>query len=143
MKPERLAKLQECLEDLQSVFDALDEVKEDEECAYDNLPEAMQDGERGDQMQENIDNLDDANSVIEEAISTLEEAVSAAENEDLLEVEPWEKLEKGDFVMHKSFGQGIITGIDGKFITVEFPEKTSKFIAQDAFSKGFLTLQND
>ena len=103
----------------------------------------MQYGERGDQMQENIDNLDDANSVIEEAISTLEEAVSASENEDLLEVELWEKLEKGDFVTHKSFGQGIITEIDGKYITVEFPEKTSKFIAQDAFSKGFLTLQND
>lgn len=143
MKPDRLAKLQECLEDLQSVFDALDEVKEDEECAYDNLPESMQDGERGDQMQENIDNLDDANSVIEEAISTLEEAVSAAENEDLLEVEPWEKLEKGDFVTHKSYGQGIITETDGKYITVEFSEKASKFIAQDAFSKGFLKLQNE
>lgn len=111
MKPDRLAKLQKCLDDLQNVYDNLDSVKSDEECAYDNLPEAMQYGERGDQMQENIDNLDDANSNIEIALSTLEETVSAAGDKDLLEVEPWEKLKPGDYVMHKSFGQGKITEI--------------------------------
>lgn len=143
MKPDRLVKLKECLDDLRDVYDELEDVKADEESAYDNLPEAMQDGERGDQMQENIDNLDDANSSLDIALSTLEEVVSAAENKDLIEVEPWERLKPGDSVTHKSLGHGTITEFDGKYITIRFPVKTSKFIAPDAFSKGFLTLQND
>lgn len=45
----------------------------DEECdAYDNLPEGLQNGEKGQAMQSAIDNLDSIVSQIEEIVDTLE-----------------------------------------------------------------------
>jgi flagellar biosynthesis chaperone FliJ len=51
--------------DIQAVIEALQEIRDDEEGARDNLPPSLQDGERAQQMQESIDAL-------EEAIGTLE-----------------------------------------------------------------------
>lgn len=48
----------EILEDLQQVID-------DEQESYDNLPESIQDSERGEQMQEYLDTLNDVLSEIE------------------------------------------------------------------------------
>jgi len=48
----------EILEDLQQVID-------DEQESYDNLPESIQDSERGEQMQEYLDTLNEVLSEIE------------------------------------------------------------------------------
>lgn len=40
--------------------------------AYENLPESLQSSERGDSMQENIDNLDEAIQGLDDVKSTLE-----------------------------------------------------------------------
>ena len=66
--------------DIEKLIEKLDEVKtdlefmqEDEESKYDNLPEGIQDSERGEAMQEAIENLESAVSSIEEAIDYLNE----------------------------------------------------------------------
>lgn len=51
----------------------LESIKEDEQNAFDNLPESFQNGERGEQMQLAIDSIDSALSQIEEAENLLTE----------------------------------------------------------------------
>lgn len=56
------------LEDIQAEIDSLRD--EEEEC-YDNLPESLQDSEKGELMQEAIDAMDNADGSIQEAIDYL------------------------------------------------------------------------
>jgi t-SNARE complex subunit (syntaxin) len=67
-----IEKISDKLTDLQA---ELEELREAEEEAYDNLPESLQDGEKGDAMQEAIEHLEDADSYIEEAKDALNDAV--------------------------------------------------------------------
>lgn len=64
--------LSEQLEEIQS---AIQELRDEEEEAYDNLPESLQEGEKGDAMQEAIEYLDNADSFIEDAKDALNDAV--------------------------------------------------------------------
>lgn len=73
---ERLYTLQEELQDLsaQACF-----IADDERDAFDNLPESIQESERGEKMEESIDNLEDASNELDyidlsEIISRLEDA---------------------------------------------------------------------
>lgn len=66
--------------DIEKLIDKLDEVKtdlefmqRDEESKYDNLPEGIQDSEKGEAMQEAIENLESAVISIEEAIDYINE----------------------------------------------------------------------
>ncbi len=52
----------------------LEEVREEEQDAYDNLPESIQYSEKGETMESNIDEMDNAISSLEDAISSLESA---------------------------------------------------------------------
>ena len=52
----------------------LEAIKDDEQEAYDNLPESLQDGEKGEKMTEAIDNLETACSALEEIHGNLDEA---------------------------------------------------------------------
>ena len=45
---------------LRAARDEIEAVKEEEQEAYDNLPESLQTGERGDAMENNISMLDEA-----------------------------------------------------------------------------------
>lgn len=69
---------------LQKVIDQLEELKEEvlaiceeEQEAYDNMPEGLQDAERGQQIYENISNLEDRESDFEELVEYLQEVVNA------------------------------------------------------------------
>jgi predicted nucleic acid-binding Zn-ribbon protein len=62
-------KLQSLKEQAGALATELESVRDDEQEAYDNLPESVQDGDRGDAMQD--------------AITNIEEAISAAESGDL------------------------------------------------------------
>lgn len=53
---------------LQEALDIIIEVKEEEQEAFDNLPESFQEGERGELMQEAIDTLDNIESELLELI---------------------------------------------------------------------------
>ena len=140
MKEERLKTLKRCLNMIQNAHDVLEEVRDEEQDAFDNLPEGLQDSERGDLMQEAVDNLDETIDYLDDVLSSLEDVETNADNPAVMEIDSWQKLVVGDVVHHKSFGRGIIKSIEGKYFFIEFPDKTSKFIFPDAIDKGFITL---
>ena len=56
------------------LLDELEIIKDEENEAYDNMPESLQESERGQIAQEASDNLDSAYDSLQEAIEYLEEA---------------------------------------------------------------------
>lgn len=69
---------------LEEIVNALDEQKsviesvcEEEQEAFDNLPESIQYSERGDTMQGYINEMEDAISNLEDVISNLQEIIDA------------------------------------------------------------------
>ena len=48
-----------------------------------------------------------------------------------------------DFVLHKTFGEGIILAIENRYITVDFSNFVKKFVFPNAFLDGYLTLKTD
>jgi len=77
MNAERRKKLKDVIDNLNTALSVIEEVKDEEQDSYDNLPESIQDGERGGQMQENIDNLDTAYNDLDDVISELQEVIDA------------------------------------------------------------------
>lgn len=75
MNKARRKELSKAVEMLRDVYSIIESCKDDEEEAYDNLPESFQDGERGDEMQEYIDIMDEALDQIDEAANAIEEIV--------------------------------------------------------------------
>lgn len=61
---------------IEEAKEKVDTCKSEEEEAYDCLPESMQEGEKGDTMQENINGLDEAFSNIEDMPDTIEETIN-------------------------------------------------------------------
>lgn len=76
-----LKKVVELLNQAKALVDESMEVvercKDDEEECYDNLPESLQDGDKGDAMQDNIDAMDGVLSELETAGDTISEQVDA------------------------------------------------------------------
>lgn len=67
---------------LQDIIDALENQKQEiesltmeEQEAFDNMPESLQDSERGQTMSDNIDNLESANSDLEDVINNLQDII--------------------------------------------------------------------
>ena len=69
--------LNDAQEKLQSANSIVESCGADEEEAYDNLPDGVQESERGEAMQENIDSLDDVISELESINDSLEEQIDA------------------------------------------------------------------
>lgn len=68
--------LQEAIDLINQANEIITIVKEQEEVKYDNLPEGIQESERGDKFQENIDSLDSAVYDIESVIESLENVIN-------------------------------------------------------------------
>lgn len=62
------------MEKLEALREEIECIKDEEEEAFDNFPESLQESERGEAMQEAISNLEYAFDSIDEVISYLEEA---------------------------------------------------------------------
>lgn len=58
---------------LSEASDRLNEIREEEQEAFDNMPEGLQYSSRGETMQEAIDTMDEWNSAIEDIKSQIEE----------------------------------------------------------------------
>ena len=69
----RLEKIQGLIDD---AIAQLEEIREEEQEAFDNMPESIQDGERGETMQEHISNMEDVESSLDDARSVLEDVVN-------------------------------------------------------------------
>ncbi len=74
MNKQRRKSIGEVISKLEELREELDGIMSDEQEAFDNLPESLQESDRGNAMQEAIDNLDYAMSSFEEAIEYLESA---------------------------------------------------------------------
>ncbi|MBD5224218.1 MAG: hypothetical protein HDS71_09290 [Bacteroidales bacterium] len=68
----RISAIWDKIEDLKAELESI--MEEEQEC-FDNLPESLQDSERGDKMQEAVDALENAASSIDEVIEYLQEAI--------------------------------------------------------------------
>lgn len=73
MNKQRRKRLGEAFDKLCEVIEIIDEVKDDEQDAYDNLPENFQYGDRGEEMQNYIEMLDEVDGYIEDAKSVIEQ----------------------------------------------------------------------
>lgn len=67
-----LDKIQDEIMDLQT---ALEELKDAEQEAFDNLPESLQYSERGEAMQSAIENLEYAHDSLQDAIDNISEVI--------------------------------------------------------------------
>lgn len=74
MNKSRRSLIDEIIQKIEDLTQDIDLVREEEETAYDNLPESIQESERGEQMYEAIDNLESAISSLEEATEYLNDA---------------------------------------------------------------------
>lgn len=70
----RIAEVVALLEaiDLGPIQDAIDSLREEEQEAFDNMPEGLQQSERGQATEEAVGHLDEALSAIEDAVSQIE-----------------------------------------------------------------------
>ena len=73
MNKSRRAKINKLLEELEYINSEIESIKCDEQDAYDNLPESIQGSDRGQQMEEYVDSLDEAWESMQSAIDTLTE----------------------------------------------------------------------
>ena len=73
MNKERRRRLGNVYAALQAAKDELDWIREEEQDAYDNLPESLQVTERGFELQHNVENMETAGEALSEAIEALEE----------------------------------------------------------------------
>lgn len=69
MNKERRKRLAEAFEKIGEVKEIIESVKDEEQEAYDNLPENFQNGERGEEMQGYIEMLDEAYGYLDDAES--------------------------------------------------------------------------
>lgn len=67
----RRKEIRKVKETLENLLNDIDMLKLEEEEAYDNMPESLQESDRGGEMLENIEYLDEAYNAVDEAIETL------------------------------------------------------------------------
>lgn len=77
MNKERRAKLVDLRERLTAIKAELEEVKDGEQDALDNMPENMQDGERGQQMAGNVEIMDDVIDYLDQSDESLSSLIDA------------------------------------------------------------------
>lgn len=75
MNKARRNEISAIIERLEACKSDLEALQEEEQECFDNLPETLQDSERGETMQENADDLEDACDTIDTVIEGLTEVV--------------------------------------------------------------------
>ena len=70
----RRKEIEKITADLEAIKELIEALQEEEQDAFDNLPESIQYGERGDKMQSAIDNLEYAADNIQDCLDNLCEA---------------------------------------------------------------------
>lgn len=73
MNKQRRKRLTEAFNKIAEAMEILEEVKGEEEENYENLPDNFRDGERGEEMQNYIEMLEEANNYLNDANSVIEQ----------------------------------------------------------------------
>lgn len=68
--------MRDICERLDAIRDEVECVKDEEETAYDNLPDGLRDGVQGNLMSENVDNLQEAIDGLEEVYDKIDTAAA-------------------------------------------------------------------
>lgn len=76
MNKDRRKRLEGIYEKLMEIYEELDAIIDEEQEAYDNMPESLQDSEKGERMYEGIDSLESAKDDINNAATTIEEVIA-------------------------------------------------------------------
>lgn len=71
MNKQRRKIISECTLQIEQIKSTLEDVKMDEEFAFDNMPENLQGSERGEEMEEVIDCLEEVMNTLDDAIEQL------------------------------------------------------------------------
>ena len=75
MNKARRKAIEEIIDQLGTLKEQLECISEEEQEAFDNLPESIQYSERGEAMGEYVTDLDDAASSIDDVMSTLQDII--------------------------------------------------------------------
>ncbi len=75
MNKDRRKRIQGIIDQLTDLETEIEEIQDEEQEAYDNFPESLQEGEKGERMSDAIDSLDHAFCSIGDAISYLDDAI--------------------------------------------------------------------
>lgn len=76
MNAARRKEIERAIDLLYQAKEIIENVRDDEQDAYDNMPESLQNSERGERMSENVDALDNAADYdIEDIITNLNEII--------------------------------------------------------------------
>ena len=75
MNKARRKAIEEIIDQLGMLKEQVESISEEEQEAFDNLPESIQYSERGDAMGEYVADLDDAASSIDDVMSTLQDII--------------------------------------------------------------------
>ncbi len=75
MNKARRKQLEKVVEVLTAQMEELETIKDEEQEAFDNLPEAIQCTERGETMEENVDELDSIITDLENVIDSINEVI--------------------------------------------------------------------
>ena len=73
MNAKQRKELQGYADSLEKIKCAIEEMRDDEECKLDNMPEGLQESERGEAMQNAIDQMEYGIDSLQEAIDNLSE----------------------------------------------------------------------
>ena len=77
MNKERRNRIAEIMDKLNEIADEICEVAQEERDAFDNLPESLQYGERGEAMEAAADELEDVSSEVSDLATRLEELINS------------------------------------------------------------------
>lgn len=75
MNKVRRNRIQGIIEKLGEIRDDISSIRDDEDMAYGNLPEGIQDSEVGERMEDAVSQMDDACDGIDEVIESLNNAI--------------------------------------------------------------------
>lgn len=75
MNKARKNKLKDILNELETLYARLDDIRGLEEDAMMNVPESLQETDRYEEMEEAFDNLDNACSSLEDALDSIKEVI--------------------------------------------------------------------
>lgn len=73
MNQTRRNKIREIQEDLRIISEKIEELRDEESDAYENMPESLQESEKGEKAMRAVDILDQAIGEVDDSISTLED----------------------------------------------------------------------
>ena len=77
MNADRRKRLKSVVEKLTAAKQELDDIAAEEQDAFDNLPEGIQESDRGDAMQQNADDIYDHVQALDEVVDAIEDTIAA------------------------------------------------------------------